>query len=226
MRKESVNGCIVPYNSSILELKELLSRSDMVSFTLGCEALSQKAEIDSYDLLFSYLNHEDPYKRRCALEAICHSCYKDKLSGMLEEKLLDSNIFVVKTALKMIYEEQIKVPKEKVIKVLLQKGLEFDAYHFRSLIVVANEEDFKDCMEILKKYKSKKSLESVIIEILFNLATDENWRLLYDLTKDHEKAQIRLIACKLLVKFNDIDELSKFANDTDGHIRNFVKEKL
>lgn len=224
MRQELINGHIVPYDLSIFELKELLSRSDMVSFALGCEALSQKAVIESYEILYNYLNHKDPYKRRYALEAICHHVLKDKLSDILVEKLIDCNIYVVKTALCMIYEESINVPKDKVFNVLLQKGLELDAYHFRSLIVVTNEEDFDDCIVLLKKYKSKKSLEFVLIEILFNLATDDNWRILYDLTRNHDKAQIRIIACKLLAKFNYLDELSKFANDVDGHVRNLVKK--
>lgn len=223
MIKEFVNGNRIPYDLSILELKELLSQNDMLSFTLGCEALSQKANIESFDILFSFLSHKDSYKRRYALEAICHHTIKDNLSNILTEKLFDSSIFVVKTALKMIYEKEIKVPKEKVFEVIIQKGFELDAYHFRSLSIISTDEDFNNCIAILKKFGPKKSIDTIITEILFNLANEDNWRTLYNLTEDNDKAQIRIVACKLLVKFDCLNELSKYKNDKDGHVRRFVK---
>ncbi len=225
MRKSNINGHEIPYNLSITELNELVSSSNMVSFMLGCEALSQKDDIEAFNILFRCLSKEDKYKRRYALEAISHHAYKERLTEILEKSLSD-DILIIKTALCIIYQERIRVSKEKVFNVFRIKGDELDHYHFWSILVVATQNDFDEGLALLKKYKSKESVEHVLVEVLFNITADENWVELYDLIKDHKKPQIRMAACRLFVKYNNLAELTKFIEDQDGHIRKFVQKFL
>lgn len=109
----SVNGVLVPYDMSIMELKEEMNVS-MAQYAAVCVALAKKKEKAACRILLGELKNKDYYKRRLALENLQMSIYWKESVSCLKELLYDRNVYVVRAALRGIIMNQIDGCKEDI----------------------------------------------------------------------------------------------------------------
>lgn len=229
MKKETLNGMKIPYDNSVSDLEKMIITGDMQTFATCCEALSVNPSVEAFNVLKSYLNSPDIYKRRFALEVIFNHPMYSNVIPELEIALNDNNMFIVRTALTIIYEKKIPITKDIIFTVLEKKGHDIGEYDFLSLDVVVsknNDADFIRCFNLYKTYKSNTSKQTVLGSICQNIVSDKYWEYLYDEFKDDENDKIRMCACQLASEHLDIIRMRYFSNDKNGHIRKYVAKYI
>ena len=115
MKKEILNGTPIPYELETKELTVMLSSPDMKQFSLACEALSHKDEIEAYDALKAHLNDKDKYRRLCVLKTIFRHGVAVELVGVLENAIASGDFLFVRNGLEVVCEYGIAVDGELIL---------------------------------------------------------------------------------------------------------------
>ena len=125
MRKEILNGTLIPYDLPIEELKIMMSSSVMKDFSLACEALSYKSEPEAYQIMKSYIGTEDQYRRLYILKTIFRHSEAAELSDFLENAIASKDVLFVENGLTVVSEYH-KLPS---CHQRLQEGRIRQSYH-------------------------------------------------------------------------------------------------
>ena len=219
MKKELLNGVGIPYDKPIEELKELLFSPNMKNFSLACEALSYSDSEEAYELLKSFINHKDKYRRLYVLKTIFRTPYSAELIPCLESSIVSDDLMFVKAALDVIAEHKIKV-SEDILRNTISKHLNKLGLELYSLTVLENNsKNYRYLTEIFSESKDCLKKE-IICDFLQEMYLPKKADELFELFKNDKFAQIRLEALKLGKEFGF--DISQFLTDTDGHVRKFA----
>ena len=222
MKKEKINGVIVPYDKSTEELEIMLSGGSMSDFVVACEALSYKTDDKSFDLLERYITDKDKNKRLCILKTIFRHPSSRKLKKFLEESILSDDIWFSENGLKVAFECDIDV-SDIVIFTAVNKYIE--NLYCTSLYILrkteVNEVNFLKLVQLFKQAVVSGQKE-ILGEILFEKYLPEKAQDLFDLFSKDDFSKIRLLAVKIGKKYGFNIEV--FNSDADGHVRKEASE--
>lgn len=223
MRAEKINGIPVPYNLTIEELEEMLSTADMGGFVVACEALSYKTEKKAFELLKSYITHKDKYKRLCILKTIFRHPSAAQVKKFLEDSILSDDILFAENGLKIVYEYKIEMP-EQVLFVAIFKHLP-DLYCTSLYVlqnIVENEINFSKLVELFKQ-SHVCGQKQVLSNILCSKFLSEKAEELFLLFSEDSYSKLRLLAVRIGKEYSF--DISKFYEDSDGHVRAEARKK-
>lgn len=94
MKKEMLNGDMIPYDLSVGELEVMMTSAVMKDFTLACEALSYKNDPEAYRIMKFYINDNDKYRRIYILKTIFRHREAVELFDFLENAIASEDFFV------------------------------------------------------------------------------------------------------------------------------------
>lgn len=217
MRKEEINGIVVPYDKSVEELETMIFTEDMSVFVVACEALSYKSEEKAFEILKTYSTHEDKYKRLCVLKTIFRHPKSEQEKDLLVRAILSDDIFFAENGLQIICEHKIGVPENVIISAV---NKHFCKLHSTSLYVLevlgTNEANFVKLIKWLEQSKESGQKE-VLGEILTKKYLPERAEELFALFSTDIFAKIRVMAVEIGKEYKF--DISKFRDDPDGHVR-------
>ena len=219
MKKEYLNGAPIPYDKPIGELRELLFSPNMKNFSLACEALSYSEDAQAYELLKSFSDHKDKYRRLYVIKTVFRLPQAVELVYLLENALCSDDLSFLKAALDVIAEYKIKI-SESILRTSVSKHINKLNYEIYSLdILKANEENYFYLTDIFAESEDCFKKE-ILCEILQENYLPERNEELFNLFKQDKYAKIRLEAIKLGKKYGF--DISEFLSDIDGHVRKFA----
>ncbi|MBQ8259409.1 MAG: hypothetical protein IJY97_07580, partial [Clostridia bacterium] len=135
MKKEYLNGAPIPYDKPIGELRELLFSPNMKNFSLACEALSYSEDAQAYELLKSFSDHKDKYRRLYVLKTVFRLPQAVELVYLLENALCSDDLSFLKAALDVIAEHKIKI-SESILRTSVSKHINKLNYEIYSLVIL------------------------------------------------------------------------------------------
>ena len=220
MRKEILNGTLVPYDLPIEELKIMMFSSVMKDFSLACEALSYKNEPEAYQIMKSYIGAEDQYRRLYILKTIFRHSEAAELSDFLENAIASKDVLFVENGLTVVSEYHIKISEALLISAVRKhcdrlytavgalKTLEKSDGNFEAITKI-----FTLC--------SKCAQKEILGEILCKAYLPEKAKPLFALFAKDSFGCIRLIGLKIGKQYGF--DTTPFLTDPDGHVRKAVK---
>ena len=223
---EILNGQVTPTDCTIDELKVMLESSDMQTFALACEALKNTKTAQAYHLLKSKLQVKDKYRYRYLLSVI----FAFDQSGELQENFINAlqsdDIILVTTALEHLIHRNLWVSDEQILACFEKNHNSLDGYYYQILTGIARTESHTTRIINLLITSQPKSIRIAVAKCLSEFTTKENYLDIYSLFADSDIAKLRLEACRIACRFNRMDLLQPFAEDSDGHIRKYVLQAV
>lgn len=223
MKKEILNGTPIPYDLPIEDLKVMMASSTMKNFSLACEALSYKNDPDAYEIMKSYINDKDKYRRLYILKTIFRHREAAELFGILENAILSEDLLFVHNALTIISEYRIKISDAALLSAISKHLPKLYTELFALRMLDINEDNYGRLVELFGKAEECCQKE-FIGEILMEKHLPSKAEELFELFKQDGFAKIRLLAVKLADKYGY--DLSQFLRDIDGHVKKFVAKSL
>lgn len=219
MKKEFLNGERIPYEKNINELKDLLSSPNMKNFSLACEALSYSEDPEAYELLKSFIDSKDKYRKLYILKTIFRIPQSIELIPRLEEALCSDNMLFTKAALNVISDNKVKVSEELLCSTVAKhiNKLDYEVYALYKLDICNTNYIY---LTELFKCTDKNTAREIICDILTERYLPDKARDLFELFGQDKYAKIRLAAVKIAKKHSF--DISEFLSDIDGHVRKFA----
>ena len=223
MKKETLNGTIIPYELSVEELSKMLTSPIMKDFSLACEALSYKNDAAAYEAMKSYINDKDKYRRLYILKTIFRHPNAVELVYILENAIASEDYLFVENGLIVISEYHIKV-SDSLLLSAIHKHLPKLYTAISSLTTLdISEENYSKLTELFLKTEQCVQKE-IIGEILADNYLTSKSKELFELFSHDKFAKIRLLAIKIAKNYGY--NLSVFLSDMDGHVRNLAMRSL
>ena len=223
MKKEILNGTIIPYELSVEELSKMLTSPIMKDFSLACEALSYKNDAAAYEAMKSYINDKDKYRRLYILKTIFRHPNAVELVYILENAIASEDYLFVENGLIVISEYHIKV-SDSLLLSAIHKHLPKLYTAISSLTTLdISEENYSKLTELFLKAEQCVQKE-IIGEILADNYLNSKSKELFELFGHDKFAKIRLLAIKIAKNYGY--NLSLFLYDMDGHVRNLAMKSL
>ena len=223
MKKEILNGTIIPYELSVEELSKMLTSPIMKDFSLACEALSYKNDAAAYEAMKSYINDKDKYRRLYILKTIFRHPNAIELVYILENAIASEDYLFVENGLIVISEYHIKV-SDSLLLSAIHKHLPKLYTAISSLTTLdISEENYSKLTELFLKAEQCVQKE-IIGEILADNYLNSKSKELFELFGHDKFAKIRLLAIKIAKNYGY--NLSLFLYDMDGHVRNLAMKSL
>ena len=220
MRKGMLNGTLIPYDLPIDELKKLISSSVMKDFSLACEALSYSEDPEAYQIMKSYINDKDKYRRLYVLKTIFRHPQAVELVDFLEGAISSDDFLFVENGLIIVSEYSIKVSEPLLITTVKKYCNELYTAVSAVKTLGINESNFDEITKIFTSC-TKCTQREILGEILCNEYLPGKSKELFELFKQDKFAKIRLLALKIGKSYGY--DTSDFLADLDGHIRKAVK---
>ena len=218
-----INGKAVPDNYMICQLKEMLESSDMQTFVLACEALRNAGKAEAYQVLKAKLQEKDRYRYSYLLSVIFSFDESAELREHFASALLSDDVLLVTTALEHLIHKNIWVTDEQLLACFEKNHGKLDGYYYKVLLHVAKTKLHTARIIKLLNSSPADSIKIAVAECLTAFTTTENYFDIYKLFAGSSIPKLRLEACRIANKFSRMDLLQPFANDADGHVRNYVK---
>lgn len=99
-----------------------------------------------------------------------------------------------------------------------------NGYYYQILLRIARTESHTTRMINLLNNSQTDSVKIAVAECLTEFTTTENFHDIYELFANSSISKLRMEACRIANKFGRVDLLQAFANDSDGHVRKYVKQ--
>ena len=219
-----INGNAVPDDCTIDQLQEMLDSSDIQTFVLACEALRNTKEAKAYQVLKTKLQEKDRYRYRYLLSVIFSFDESAELHEYFENALLSDDTLLVTTALEHLTHKNMWVTDEQILTCFEKNHNNLNGYYYQILLRVARTETHTTKIIKLLNSSQSNSIKIAVAECLADFTTSENYHDIYKLFVDSNLPKLRLEACRIAHKFGRVDLLQALANDSDGHVRKYVKE--
>jgi hypothetical protein len=219
-----VNGNAVPDSYTIDQLREILDSSDMQTFALACEALQNTKEAKAYQVLKAKLQEKDRYRYRYLLSVIFSFDESAELQEHFKNALLSDDTLLVTTALEHLIRKNIWVTDEQIFSCFEKNHNNLNGYYYQILLRIARTESHTIRMINLLNNSQTDSVKIAVAECLTEFTTTENFHDIYELFANSSISKLRMEACRIANKFGRVDLLQAFANDSDGHVRKYVKQ--
>ena len=223
MRKEILNGTPIPYELSIKELTVMLSSPDIKQFSLACEALSYKDEIEAYNALKAHLNDKDKYRRLCVLKVIFRHGVAAELVGVLENAIASGDFLFVRNGLEVAYEYGIAVDGELILAACKRWLPDLNTELCALGVVEATKGHYEEIVSLFKRAgrsEQKEYIADVLVKAYLVTKHDE----LYRLFCGDSFAKIRLTAARIALEYGY--DMASFLTDEDGHVRSFAQRYI
>ena len=216
MKKEILNGAVIPYDLPVDQLKEMMASSVMEDFSLACEALSYKNDPEAYHIMKSHVRDQDKYRRLYILKTIFRYREAAELVDFLEEAIASDDFLFAEHGLTVVSAYRIKVSEPLLIAAVKKhcnelytavgalKTLEISDGNFEETVRI-----FNLCSQCVQK--------EMIGKILCDGYLPSKAKALFDLFRSDSFAKIRNLALKIGKKCGF--DISGFLSDADGHIR-------
>ncbi len=221
-----VNGCPVPEAVSLEELGRMLESSDMQEFALGCEGLKDIHTSGAYALLKEHLGCNDKYKYRYVLSVIFSFDQSAELQEHFIQALKSEEKILVTTVLGHLMVRNIWASDEQILSCFEKNHNELNPYYYGILSAVLKTDAYTDRVVRLLERAKTDSVKIAVAECLKDFATEENYLKLYGLLAESAIPKLRMEACRIAARFNRADLLMHHRDDSDGHIRSYVKQVL
>lgn len=226
-RKQKINGVPIPFQSSVKDLKKMLN-GNMVQFLVACIALGNKEELEALDILISLSNSSDWCKRRAVAEAVKYHIHGNRASKILNDMLLDTSEYVVRTACKSIAELGIEECHDRLIVLLKSKNSDTREAIVTCLASIWYDSDFEILLNVFR-YDVSKKVRDKAAWVLSQKADKNNWEILLENLIDSNMPRHREWACKLIGLFGErrhIKILKKALEDKNGHVRKIALKTI
>jgi len=216
MRKEILNGTPIPYDATIDVLKNMMSSTVMQEFSLACEALSYKDDPEAYEIMKSYINDKDKYRRLYVLKTIFRHSGAIELKGFLEQAIASDDFLFVSNGLLVISDYKVKVSDDLLFSVVSRHLPNLYRELYALSVTDACEENYIKLTELFGRTElcaQKEFISDVLIEAYLPAKRKE----MFDLFRCDGFAKIRLLAVTLANQYGY--DLSEFLSDSDGHVK-------
>lgn len=224
MKKEMLNGTLIPYDLPTEDLKAMMSSAVMKDFSLACEALSYKNDIEAYKIMRSFINDRDKYRRLYVLKTIFRHHEATELVGFLEKSMMSDDLLFVEHGLAVVSDYKIKVSDAILLSVVCKHFSNLGCAAVRSLsMLTVSDAHYAKLIELFKQEK-RCSQKELVGEILIKQYLPQKSDELFDLFRCDSIAKIRLLALKManILGYN----ISSFLYDMDGHVKKLAKKSL
>lgn len=210
----------------LLALRDRMEDSDMQCFAGACKALRDCNTPEAYALLKSYINTEDKYKKRCVLEAIFYFPQSAELKEELQAALQSEEHFLLTTALEHLVCGRAWIGEESIWDCFLRNHNLLDGYYYQLLRrTEKSPANIERLISLLQSAKTD-SIRIAISECLTAFASPDNYRRLFALLEKDPLPKLRMAACRIAGAHKAYDLLAQYKEDSDGHIRKYVKSLL
>ena len=220
MRKEILSGAPIPYDLPTAELVKMLSSRDMKEFSLACEALSYKDDIEAYEALKTGVDDKDKYRRLYVLKTIFRHRMAPELAYVLENAIISDDFLFVRNGLAAVCEYGIAVDGELILQAckrwLFDLNTELCALSFLDV----SERHYAEILSLFKRAGISQQKEC-IADVLMKQYLEVKHGELYRQFLGDSFAKIRLMAAKIALEYEY--DMTVFLTDQDGHVRNFVQ---
>ena len=217
MEKEMLNGTPIPCDLPIDALREMMKSGNMQDFSLACEVLSCRDDRGAYDVLKSYIGSKDKYRRLSVLMTVFRHPNAVELVGFLESAIASDDFLFARNGLQVVAKYGVTV-SEAVLLTAVKRYLAMLGTEICALkILPATENNYKELIALFEAAETS-SQKECLCEILTQKYLPTKAGELFDLFGNEDFPKLRLAAVRLGKEY-DFD-ISKFAGDEDGHIRN------
>lgn len=225
MKKKFINGCYVPHDTPIKELKIMLASPVMKDFMLACEVLSAREDRESYELLKKYINHKDKYRRLYVLKTIFNHPASAELIPWLEENIASGEKWFSENGLEIVGELGIKINRE-ILLACVEREIKY-RYAYSAIKALssleANEENYRAILRIFEKAIGSYQME-YLTEILCEKYLPQKANELFALFAVSDFAKVRIIAARIGRKYGF--DLEKLKYDENGHVRKIAEKGI
>ena len=223
MRQETLNGARIPYDAPIDELEKIMASKVMQDFSLACEALSYKHGPKAYEIMRSYINDKDKYRRLYIMKTIFRHPQALELTDFLKSAITSDDYLFVEHGLFVIADYGIKVPDDLLFSVIYKNldRLSRELCALKELDI--SEENYIKLTELLKKARAC-GRKRTIAEVLSEKYLPSKAKELFELLSKDELPSIRILGVKIGREYGY--DLKAFFSDMDGHIRKQAAKSL
>ena len=216
MKKEILNGAVIPYDLPVDQLKEMMASSVMKDFSLACEALSYKNDSEAYRIMKSYVRDQDKYRRLYILKTIFRYREAAELVDFLEEAIASDDFLFAEHGLTVVSVYRIKVSEPLLIAAVKKHCNELYTAVGALKTLEISDGNFEETVRIFNLC-SQCAQKEIIGEILCDGYLPSKAKALFDLFRSDSFAKIRGLALEIGKKYGF--DISGFLSDADGHIR-------
>lgn len=201
-----------------------MSSTVMKDFSLACEALSYNTDPAAYQIMKSYINDTDKYRRLYVLKTIFRQPKAVELVGFLENAITSDDILFVEHGLTVVSDYKIKISDSLLLSVVCKhfQVLGYTAIHSLSMLTVS-EDHYTKLIELFKQ-ENRCCQKELVGKILIEKYLPKKSKELFDLFSRDGIAKIRLLALRLANKCGY--NISSFLYDMDGHVKKLALSSL
>ena len=219
----TINGVRVSHECSVAELSELCRTGSMQDFVVAAEALGAKEDDAAFRALASYLSDKDAYKRLCAFNVIGNTRYASEIADAIESALSSPDALFRRAALRIAARENVTVSEERLRRALWQNDASIDANVYSAAEKLSETEENYTILTALYQKCLPCMAQEILAEVLIRHYHKTHASELFELLSNAQHGKIRCLAIDL-AKAHGFD-ISKFRNDSDGHVRQRLIKK-
>ncbi len=211
-------------SDSISDFEKMMTSSKMTDFTVACDNLLKIDNPSTFEILKSYINDKDKFKRLYILKKIFDSKYakqsNEELKAFLEKSISSDDIFFIRQGLRIVAEKNIYVSEELLFSVIQkhQNHLYDEIYALK--VVDETNTNFNKIINFFKG-SEKSSQKEFVADILINKFEKNYSEELFLLFSNDEFPKIRCSAVKLAKKYGY--DITRFQSDVNGHVRKLAQ---
>lgn len=216
----TVNGVPVPYGATLKELSQGLGEPGPTAWA-AFAALGVTPGNDALRLLSDYTCSADWRYRRLAVESISNHELALEAADVLIQALTDVNLYVVITGCRAVAQHRLFQAHASLATLLSHPEPTVREAAVSALATLWQRGDY-EAVKRLYLFDTSPSVCKEAAWALFSNASEATWRDLYALWRVSSAGRYRLWAIRLARQFGnaeDIQLLTCFQNDPDGHVR-------
>ncbi len=226
-RPTSRNGVAIPYTASTLKLLQLIE-SGAPHCWAAYVALGQHPDRPAFSALVSASASADWSHRRAAAEQIGHHELGHEAVPRLRQLLSDSSHFVVQAACKALCMLNATEAMVEIRELLDSMEPETRQTALSVLSLLPEDSSFDPVLGVFRNDKNSEVRKSAGW-CLRELATPEDWAVLFDLWVNDSLPRHRVWACQLALRHGVEQrraDLQRLTSDPDGHVRSTAVSAL
>ena len=216
VKKEILNGILIPHDLPTEELDKMMSSPIMQDFSLACEALSYKNDPEAYRIMKFHIDNKDKYRRLYVLKTIFRHPEAVELIDYIEKAIASDDFLFIENGLLIVSEYDIKVSESLLVSVVKKYCDRLYTAVGALKTLEKNNENFERIVEVFTLC-AKCAQRETLSELLCDKYLPEKSKELFGLFSKDTFASVRLIGVKIGKQYGF--DTSNFLLDVDGHVR-------
>lgn len=198
--KQHTTGKQVSYGKSIDELRSMVASADMKDFCLACDALAYDESRESYEIMRSYLDHKDKYRRLYVMKTIFRHPNARELTHYLEDAILSDDDLFVDNGLDTIADFGVKISADALWAACEKSGVSIRFSHVRALRTLEpTEENYSKFNDTFNR--SEYYAKIAIATIMKEKYLPKKAAMMFDLFAGDDLAEVRQCALEIAKEF-------------------------